>query len=126
VQRRILLGTYAPRPAITTPTTSPRSGPGTRIRREYERAFAACDVMMTPAAPDAAVPAREKMEDPLAMYLSDIFTIGANLAGIPSGLPFRSARRQPPAARGPVARRRLRAAGWPPVGRSRWAATRSG
>ena len=56
---------------------------GSRIRREYEAAFARCDVMLLPASPSLPFRLGEKTEDPLAMYLSDIFTIGANLAGIP-------------------------------------------
>jgi aspartyl-tRNA(Asn)/glutamyl-tRNA(Gln) amidotransferase subunit A len=53
------------------------------IRQDFDRAFADCDVIMGPTAPTAAFKIGEKTADPLAMYLSDIYTISANLAGIP-------------------------------------------
>ncbi len=54
-----------------------------RIRREYEAAFARCDLLLMPVAPTLPFRLGEKLDDPLAMYLSDIFTLGANLAGMP-------------------------------------------
>src|SRR5262249_16269295 len=52
------------------------------IKEDFDRAFADCDVVMGPTAPTAAFKIGEKANDPLAMYLSDIYTISANLAGI--------------------------------------------
>ncbi|HAT09347.1 MAG TPA: Asp-tRNA(Asn)/Glu-tRNA(Gln) amidotransferase GatCAB subunit A, partial [Planctomycetes bacterium] len=54
------------------------------ICRDYETAFAACDVILGPTSPTTAFKLGEKLSDPLQMYLSDIFTIASNLAGTPS------------------------------------------
>jgi aspartyl-tRNA(Asn)/glutamyl-tRNA(Gln) amidotransferase subunit A len=83
VQRRILLGTYALSSGYYDAYYLTAQRARTRIRREYEAAFTRCDVMLMPAAPTLAFRLGEKVEDPLAMYLSDVFTLGANLAGIP-------------------------------------------
>jgi aspartyl-tRNA(Asn)/glutamyl-tRNA(Gln) amidotransferase subunit A len=53
------------------------------IKRDFDRAFTQCDALLTPTAPTAAFKAGEKTDDPMQMYLSDIFTISTNLAGIP-------------------------------------------
>jgi aspartyl-tRNA(Asn)/glutamyl-tRNA(Gln) amidotransferase subunit A len=83
VQRRILLGTYALSAGYYDAYYLSAQKARTRIRREYDQAFAQCDVMLLPATPTLPFRLGEKTEDPLAMYLSDVFTIGANLAGIP-------------------------------------------
>ena len=83
VQRRILLGTYALSAGYYDAYYLTAQRARTRIRREYQAAFARCDLMMLPTSPTLPFRLGEKTEDPLAMYLSDIFTIGANLAGIP-------------------------------------------
>jgi aspartyl-tRNA(Asn)/glutamyl-tRNA(Gln) amidotransferase subunit A len=83
VQRRILLGTYALSAGYYDAYYLTAQRARTRIRREYQTAFARCDFMMMPASPTLPFRLGEKTDDPLAMYLSDIFTIGANLAGIP-------------------------------------------
>ena len=83
VQRRILLGTYALSAGYYDAYYLTAQRARTRIRREYERAFDRCDFMLLPASPTLPFRLGEKTEDPLAMYLSDVFTIGANLAGIP-------------------------------------------
>jgi aspartyl-tRNA(Asn)/glutamyl-tRNA(Gln) amidotransferase subunit A len=83
VQRRILLGTYALSAGYYDAYYLKAQKARTLIRREYEAAFAHCDLMLMPVAPTLAFRIGEKIEDPLAMYLSDIFTIGANLAGVP-------------------------------------------
>jgi len=83
VQRRILLGTYALSAGYYDAYYLTAQRARTRIREEYRAAFARCDFLMMPAAPSLPFRLGEKIEDPLAMYLSDIFTIGANLAGIP-------------------------------------------
>ena len=54
------------------------------IARDFERAFEAVDAVLTPTAPTAAFPLGEKMDDPIAMYLNDVFTVPASLAGLPA------------------------------------------
>jgi len=83
VQRRILLGTYALSAGYYDAYYLKAQAARAHIRAEYAAAFARCDLMLLPAAPSLAFRLGEKTADPLAMYLSDIFTIGANLAGIP-------------------------------------------
>ncbi len=83
VQRRILLGTYALSAGYYDAYYLTAQRARTRIRAEYRAAFSRCDAMLMPATPTLPFKLGEKTEDPLAMYLSDIFTIGANLAGIP-------------------------------------------
>jgi len=83
VQRRILLGTYALSAGYYDAYYLTAQRARTRIRSEYATAFAACDLMLLPVAPSLPFRLGEKTDDPLAMYLSDIFTLGANLAGIP-------------------------------------------
>jgi aspartyl-tRNA(Asn)/glutamyl-tRNA(Gln) amidotransferase subunit A len=83
VQRRILLGTYALSSGYYDAYYLKAQRARTRIRRDYEEAFQRCDFMLLPAAPTLPFRLGEKTDDPLAMYLSDVFTIGANLAGIP-------------------------------------------
>jgi aspartyl-tRNA(Asn)/glutamyl-tRNA(Gln) amidotransferase subunit A len=83
VQRRILLGTYALSAGYYDAYYLRAQKARTRIRREYEDAFRQCDLMLMPASPSLAFRLGEKTGDPLSMYLSDIFTLGANLAGIP-------------------------------------------
>jgi aspartyl-tRNA(Asn)/glutamyl-tRNA(Gln) amidotransferase subunit A len=56
----------------------------TLIIRDYEQAFARCDVLLSPTTPTAAFEIGAKTADPLAMYLNDIFTVPANLAGVPA------------------------------------------
>ena len=54
------------------------------IAQDFEEAFKEVDVILTPVTPTSAFKIGEKMNDPLSMYLSDIFTIPANLAGLPA------------------------------------------
>lgn len=83
VQRRIMLGTYA----LSSGYYDAYYVKALKVRRliksDFDTAFGECDVIVGPTAPTAAFPLGAKSEDPLAMYLSDIYTIGANLAGIP-------------------------------------------
>ncbi len=83
VQRRILLGTYALSAGYYDAYYRKASQVRTLIVEDFKRAFAACDVLVSPVAPTPAFPIGAKADDPLTMYLSDIFTIPANLAGIP-------------------------------------------
>ena len=83
VRRRILLGTYALSAGYHDEFYAKAQRARTRIAREYAAAFARCDWMLLPATPTLPFRLGEKTDDPLAMYLSDVFTIGANLAGIP-------------------------------------------
>jgi aspartyl-tRNA(Asn)/glutamyl-tRNA(Gln) amidotransferase subunit A len=55
----------------------------TLIRQDYDRAFEQVNVLLTPATPTPAFRIGEKLDDPLAMYLNDVYTVTANLAGIP-------------------------------------------
>jgi aspartyl-tRNA(Asn)/glutamyl-tRNA(Gln) amidotransferase subunit A len=55
----------------------------TLIRRDFDQAFAKCDLILTPTVPTTAFRLGEKVDNPLQMYLSDIFTISVNLAGLP-------------------------------------------
>ena len=83
VKRRILLGTYALSAGYYDAYYSKALKVRTLIRRDFENAFGSCDVVVTPTAPTTAFRLGEKVSDPLAMYLSDIFTTSANLAGLP-------------------------------------------
>ena len=55
----------------------------TLLRDDFERAFRDCDAIVTPTCPEPAFRLGERMDDPLSMYLSDVYTVSANLAGIP-------------------------------------------
>ncbi len=83
VKRRIMLGTYALSAGYYDAYYGKASQVRTLIRRDFEEAFKKCDVIVTPTAPTPAFKIGEKTDDPLQMYLSDIFTIPVNLAGIP-------------------------------------------
>jgi aspartyl-tRNA(Asn)/glutamyl-tRNA(Gln) amidotransferase subunit A len=83
VKRRIMLGTYALSAGYYDAYYVKALKVRTLIRKDFEEAFKRCEVILTPTAPTAAFRLGEKTDDPLTMYLSDIFTISANLAGIP-------------------------------------------
>ena len=89
VKRRVILGTYA----LSAGYYDAYYGSAQKVRTLIQRDFAACfeqaDVLVSPSAPTTAFRFGEKLEDPLAMYLNDVTTIPANLAGIPGmGLPI--------------------------------------
>jgi aspartyl-tRNA(Asn)/glutamyl-tRNA(Gln) amidotransferase subunit A len=84
VKRRIMLGTYALSSGYYDAYYDKASRVRTLIKRDFEKAFETCDVIATPTAPTAAFKMGEKTADPLTMYLSDIFTLSASLAGIPA------------------------------------------
>jgi aspartyl-tRNA(Asn)/glutamyl-tRNA(Gln) amidotransferase subunit A len=83
VKRRIMLGTYALSAGYYDAYYRKASQGRTLIRRDFEEAFKECDLIVTPTAPTPAFKLGEKTTDPLQMYLSDIFTIPCNLAGLP-------------------------------------------
>ena len=83
VKRRILIGTYALSSGYYDAYYKKASQVRTLIKEDFEKAFSACDVLVSPVAPTPAWRLGEKIDDPLSMYLSDIMTISANLAGIP-------------------------------------------
>jgi aspartyl-tRNA(Asn)/glutamyl-tRNA(Gln) amidotransferase subunit A len=83
VKRRIMLGTYALSAGYYDAYYKKGQQVRTLIKRDFEEAFRSVDVIATPTAPTAAFKIGEKSADPLQMYLSDIFTISVNLAGIP-------------------------------------------
>jgi aspartyl-tRNA(Asn)/glutamyl-tRNA(Gln) amidotransferase subunit A len=83
VKRRIMLGTYALSSGYKDAYYLRALKVRRLIRQDFDRAFAGCDVVMGPTSPTAAFKIGEKVDDPLAMYLSDIYTISCNLAGIP-------------------------------------------
>ncbi|MBM3994844.1 MAG: Asp-tRNA(Asn)/Glu-tRNA(Gln) amidotransferase subunit GatA [Planctomycetes bacterium] len=82
VKRRIMLGTYALSSGYIDAYYLKALKVRRLIRQDFDRAFAECDVIVGPTSPTAAFKIGEKTGDPLAMYLSDIYTISANLAGI--------------------------------------------
>ena len=83
VKRRILIGTYALSSGYYDAYYKKASQVRTLIREDFAKAFSVCDVLVSPVAPTPAWRFGEKLDDPLSMYLSDIMTISANLAGIP-------------------------------------------
>jgi aspartyl-tRNA(Asn)/glutamyl-tRNA(Gln) amidotransferase subunit A len=83
VKRRIILGTFALSSGYYDAYYVRAQKVRTLIRRDFEQAFEACDVVATPTSPIPAFRFGEKADDPLQMYLADIFTVPANLAGIP-------------------------------------------
>ena len=82
-KRRILLGTYCLSAGYYDAYYLKALKVRTKIKEDFEKAFAACDCVVTPTAPTPAFRIGEKTADPLSMYLSDIFTIPANLVGLP-------------------------------------------
>jgi aspartyl-tRNA(Asn)/glutamyl-tRNA(Gln) amidotransferase subunit A len=90
VKRRIILGTFVLSAGYYDAYYLRALKVRTLIRRDFEAAFGMCDVVATPTAPTPAFRLGEKAADPLQMYLADVFTVPANLAGIPGlSLPCR-------------------------------------
>jgi len=83
VKRRIILGTYALSSGYYDAYYGSAQKVRTLISRDFEAAFAQADVLVSPTAPTTAFKLGEKLDDPLSMYLNDIATIPANLAGVP-------------------------------------------
>ncbi len=84
VKRRIILGTYSLSSGYYDAYYLKAMKVRTKIKEDFDKAFKAVDVLMTPTAPGTAFKLGTKIKDPLEMYLSDIYTISANLAGIPA------------------------------------------
>ena len=83
VRRRIMLGTYALSAGYYEAYYLKAQKVRTLIRRDFEQAFQKVDMILTPVSPTLPFKIGEKMNDPLSMYLSDIFTVPLNLAGLP-------------------------------------------
>ncbi|MBA3321052.1 MAG: Asp-tRNA(Asn)/Glu-tRNA(Gln) amidotransferase subunit GatA [Pyrinomonadaceae bacterium] len=83
VKRRIMLGTYVLSSGYYDAYYLKAQQVRSLLREDFRRLFEQCDALLTPTTPTPAFLLGEKMDDPLAMYLNDIFTVTANLAGIP-------------------------------------------
>lgn len=83
VQRRIIIGTYALSAGYYDAYYGRASKVRTLIMQDFANAFETCDFLLSPVAPAPAFKIGERVDDPLSMYLSDIFTLSANMAGIP-------------------------------------------
>jgi aspartyl-tRNA(Asn)/glutamyl-tRNA(Gln) amidotransferase subunit A len=84
VKRRIMLGTYALSAGYYDAYYLKAQKVRALIKKDFDNAFEHCDVIVTPTAPSTAFRIGEKTEDPLQMYLSDIYTLSINLAGLPA------------------------------------------
>ena len=84
VKRRIMLGTQVLSSGYKDAYYTKALQVRRLIQQDFDRAFAQCDVLLGPTSPTPAFKIGEKAADPLAMYLSDIYTISANLAGLPA------------------------------------------
>jgi aspartyl-tRNA(Asn)/glutamyl-tRNA(Gln) amidotransferase subunit A len=83
VKRRIMLGTYVLSAGYYDAYYRKAQQVRTLIKNDFLKAFGSCDAIITPTSPTPAFAIGEKTDDPLAMYLNDIYTVTANLAGIP-------------------------------------------
>ncbi|MBW2267709.1 MAG: Asp-tRNA(Asn)/Glu-tRNA(Gln) amidotransferase subunit GatA [Deltaproteobacteria bacterium] len=83
VKRRILLGTYVLSAGYYDAYYRKAQQVRTLLRRDFDEAFAGCDVIVTPTSPEVAFSLGSRTEDPLRMYLSDVYTVSCNLAGLP-------------------------------------------
>jgi aspartyl-tRNA(Asn)/glutamyl-tRNA(Gln) amidotransferase subunit A len=84
VKRRILIGTYVLSAGFYDAYYTQAQKVRALIARDFEEAFKVCDVILTPTAPSAAFALGEKSSDPLEMYLNDVFSVPASLAGLPA------------------------------------------
>jgi aspartyl-tRNA(Asn)/glutamyl-tRNA(Gln) amidotransferase subunit A len=83
VRRRVMIGTYVLSAGYYDAYYLKAQKLRTLIARDFEQAFSRVDLILTPTAPSAAFGVGEKMDDPVAMYLNDVFTVPASLAGLP-------------------------------------------
>ncbi len=84
VKRRIMIGTYVLSAGFYDAYYTQAQKVRALIARDFELAFEKCDLLLTPTAPSASFALGEKQADPLAMYLNDVFTVPASLAGLPA------------------------------------------
>lgn len=84
VRRRILIGAYVLSAGYYDAYYSKAQRMRTLIAQDFSDAFETVDAILTPTTPNAAFPLGEKMDDPIAMYLNDVFTVPASLAGLPA------------------------------------------
>lgn len=84
VKRRVLLGAYALSKGYYDAYYRQARKVQTLIKRAYDKAFSQVDVLLTPTTPSVAFKLGEKINDPLSMYLEDVFTVGVNVAGLPA------------------------------------------
>ncbi|MBH1992562.1 MAG: Asp-tRNA(Asn)/Glu-tRNA(Gln) amidotransferase subunit GatA [Sphingomonadaceae bacterium] len=84
VKRRIMIGTYVLSAGFYDAYYTQAQKVRALIARDFDRAFEKCDLLLTPTAPSASFALGEKQADPLAMYLNDVFTVPASLAGLPA------------------------------------------
>ncbi|MEQ8773258.1 MAG: amidase family protein, partial [Erythrobacter sp.] len=84
VKRRILIGTYVLSAGFYDAYYNQAQKVRTLVSRDFERAFEACDMILAPTTPTASFPLGSMNEDPLTMYLNDVFAVPASLAGLPA------------------------------------------
>ena len=84
VKRRIMLGTYVLSSGYYDAYYAKAQKVRALVKRDYAAAFTTCDAILTPTSPSVAFRIGEKTDDPLAMYLNDVYTVSANLAGTPA------------------------------------------
>ncbi|MGF7146632.1 aspartyl-tRNA(Asn)/glutamyl-tRNA(Gln) amidotransferase subunit A [Sphingomonas zeicaulis] len=84
VKRRIMIGTYVLSAGFYDAYYNQAQKVRTLIARDFDEAWTKCDLLLTPTAPSAAFALGEKADDPLAMYLNDVFTVPSSLAGLPA------------------------------------------
>jgi len=84
VKRRVLIGTYVLSAGFYDAYYTQAQKVRALVARDFEEAWANCDVILAPTTPNAAFALGEKLDDPLAMYLNDVFSVPASLAGLPA------------------------------------------
>ncbi|MGB4102224.1 MAG: Asp-tRNA(Asn)/Glu-tRNA(Gln) amidotransferase subunit GatA [Alphaproteobacteria bacterium] len=84
VRRRIMVGTYVLSAGYYDAYYLKAQKVRARVAEDFKQAFAKCDVLLTPATPTTAFAIGEKQDDPITMYLNDVFTVPVNLAGVPA------------------------------------------
>ncbi len=111
VKRRIMIGTYVLSAGFYDAYFTQAQKVRALIARDFDRAWESCDVLLTPTAPSAAFALGEKSNDPIAMYLNDVFAVPRQPRRAPGDVGAGRARRAGPAARPPAHRQGARRAG---------------